>query len=119
VWITRPIAEAAELEERWRGVMAEIRRAHTATGKSVVFTELGYNRSTRALDQPWNAKNGGPQTEEFQVVALRAALTAIKGEPMVTGAFLWKWFPGEPQIGNFRISSPEMKAVIQHEWGTP
>jgi len=111
------VPSSAELEDRWGEVMGDIRRVHTATGKPVVFTELGYSRSTRALHEPWSAEVGGAGAEELQKVGLHAALTAIDREPMVTGAFLWKWFPGEPQIGNFRMSSPEMKAVIQQEWG--
>lgn len=118
-----PLADAAgqvptalQLEQRWRPVMDRIRTVHLETGKPVVFTELGYNRSAYALAEPWSSHNGGANSEALQQLGLDVALRMIASEPAVTGAFLWKWFPGEQAIGNFRMSRPAIREIISQRW---
>ena len=45
------------------------------------------------------------------------ALRAIDREPMVVGAFLWKWFPGDLLRGDFRLAEPPLRQVIRDGWG--
>ena len=85
-------------------------------GKTVVFTELGYNRSARAPYEPWAYEVGGPNADELQERCMRAALRALEGEPSVVGAFLWKWFPGDARPRDFEMSSTAMRQVISRYW---
>jgi hypothetical protein len=53
------------------------------------------------------------------------ALRAIEGDPVIVGAFLWKWFPegaaggdrrGRGGRGNFLMSTPDMREIIAARW---
>ncbi len=70
-----------------------------------------------AARKPWAYTQGGPNAEEVQRRCLRAALAAIDRSEVVTGAFLWKWFPGDSNSrGNFLKSTPAMREVIATQW---
>ena len=43
-------------------------------------------------------------------------MQALRRSEAVVGAFLWKWFPGETQRGNFLMSEPAMREVIARNW---
>lgn len=103
------------LREAWAGVFARTDALSRRTGKPVVFTELGYDRSDRALIAPWDGGTGG---DALQEAALRVALEEI-GRSGVRGAFLWKWFPGEIERGDFRLTRPEVRQVIRDAWKAP
>jgi hypothetical protein len=105
----------AALDAGWDRALARVRALHERTGKHVVFTELGYDAGPQAAREPW-ASGAGPQGSDLQVRCLRAALRAIDREPAVVGAFLWKWFPGEAPVGDFRVSAPPMRAVVAERW---
>lgn len=105
----------AALDAGWDRALARVRALHERTGKHVVFTELGYDAGPQAAREPW-ASGAGPQGSDLQVRCLRAALRAIDREPAVVGAFLWKWFPGEAPMGDFRVSAPPMRAVVAERW---
>lgn len=103
----------AMIDAGWDRVLGRLRRLSERTDKPIVFTELGYDAAAHALKEPWRSGSGDP---ELQRRALDAALRAIDREPAVVGAFLWKWFPGEVQRGDFRMSSPPLQAVIRQRW---
>ncbi|MBX2801560.1 MAG: hypothetical protein KTR31_28040 [Myxococcales bacterium] len=115
---TGTVPTDSELDEAWDRVLADLRGLHERTGKHIVFTELGYDAHTTAAHEPW--KGGGwsltSAGEQVQEACLRASLRAVDREPAVIGAFLWKWFPGELQRGDFRMSSPRMRTVIRDAW---
>jgi len=119
-----PLADApgtrdpAALEAGWARALARVREVHGRTGKHVVFTELGYDAGPEAPVRPWESGSGGPEGADVQQACLRAALRALEQEPAVVGAFLWKWMPGEAQVGDFRMSSPEVRRVIRERWAT-
>lgn len=110
------VPSQAALDDGWSNIMDRLRSFSAATGKPIVFTELGYNLSAAAPYEPWDYEVGGINAEILQERCLRAALRAIDREPAVVGAFLWKWFPGERQPRNFAMSSPEMRRVISEHW---
>lgn len=110
-----PLSDDA-LRAGWARILDEVSDVAAAAGKSVVFTELGYNESSRAAQEPWSYHQGGPQAAELQARCLDAALQAIDGHPAVVGAFLWKWFPGTRQSGDFRLSAEHTRAVIRARW---
>jgi hypothetical protein len=99
----------------WRPVFERVDELSRRTGKPVVFTELGYDASREALLQPWASGRGG---EELQEAALRVALQELS-KSQVRGAFLWKWFPGEAQHGDFRLTRPEVRAIVRDAWRAP
>ncbi|MCZ6602242.1 MAG: hypothetical protein O6952_04485, partial [Planctomycetota bacterium] len=56
--------------------------------------------------------------EELLALCSRVALETIEREATILGSFLWKWFPEPRPIGrNFRLATPEMRAVIRDAWG--
>lgn len=107
------------LDAAWDGINARIEAFHARTGKYVVFTELGYDAGIEAAEKPWESGSGGSAGAALQLACLRAALRAIDREPAVIGAFLWKWFPGEADTGDFRMSSPGTREVIASAWRRP
>jgi hypothetical protein len=116
---TPGVVDPAVLDAGWDAALARIRALSARTGKHVVFTELGYDRGPDAAVRPWEDGSGGEDGEKVQAACLAAALRAIDREPAVVGAFLWKWMPDEAPVGNFRMSAPEMRAIIRSAWSVP
>ncbi len=85
-------------------------------GKPIVFLELGYDESTEAAREPWKDGNRAEGAADVQALCLDRALAALEKETVVVGAFLWKWFPGEPRRGNFRMQKAELREVIAKRW---
>jgi len=123
-----PISDAAEpdeleLERGWSRVLEPLRGLHHRTGKPVVFTELGYNRSLDAARVPWSDQVAPPGDLEragvLQARCLRIGLATIERErEWLRGAFLWKWFVGEPGRNDrsFLIDTPHMRGAIESVW---
>ncbi|MEZ4237532.1 MAG: hypothetical protein R3F59_15575 [Myxococcota bacterium] len=111
------VPDDAQLQAGWERVAARLRAFHQRTGKHIVFTELGFDASEGAAARPW--EGGAEPTEAgraLQARCLRVVLRGIDHEPGVIGAFLWKWFPGEVQRGDFRMSEPSVRRVIAEVW---
>jgi sugar phosphate isomerase/epimerase len=107
-----------ELEESWARIVDRLEEYGRRHDRRIILAELGYNRSSRAAARPWEYGQGGPDAEEVQGRCLTAALGALEGSEIVTGAFLWKWFPGERRWrGNFLMTTREMRQVIGESWG--
>lgn len=102
-----------ELDAGWDRIFDGIREVHARTGKPVVFTELGYDAAPHAAREPWAT---GREAPELQRRLLDHALRRIGAEPVVRGAFLWKWFPGELPRGDFRMSRTDLRAVLREHW---
>lgn len=111
-----PTADPQVLDTGWSAALARVRSVHAATGKHVVFTELGYDAGPDAPVRPWESGSGGLEGASVQQACLRAALRAVEREPAVVGAFLWKWMPGEAPVGDFRMSAPENRRIIREAW---
>ena len=110
------LPDEAALRSGWGEALRGLRALRARTGKPIVFTELGYNESARAAAEPWSYHRGGPDAAEVQARCLRVALASIQEEEAVAGAFLWKWFPGDLQTGDFRMASRHTRAVIAKAW---
>jgi hypothetical protein len=108
-----------ELSAAWESILDRLEDAARVHNRKVLLSELGYNRSAAAARQPWAYQQGGAGAEEVQRRCLRAALSALGRERRrgVVGAFLWKWFPGEVERGNFLMSTPPMRELIGAAWG--
>ena len=84
-------------------------------GKRVVFAEIGYARSLTAASKPWEPA----EDEREEVTRLRRLLLDVslaelkKHEPLVAGAFWWKWMPGwQPWDADFSMKDPEARAAL-------
>jgi len=104
------------IDAGWARIMNDLNTFAERKGKRIVFTELGYNESSTAPYVPWDHRQGGPNAREIQKRCLDRALKAIADEPAVTGAFLWKWFPGSPTRGNYAKARPHTREVIAVNW---
>jgi sugar phosphate isomerase/epimerase len=106
-----------EVRSGWASRMDELGEFARREQRHIVFTELGYNRSEAAALRPWDPRTGGDRAEQLQRACLRIALQAIHDEPMVIGAFLWKWFPEPSPVGrDFQLAVPEVEEVICQAW---
>ncbi len=104
------------LRASWIPIVQDLVKIADQTGKRVVFTELGYNRSSKAPYEPWSSRSGGENAEDIQARCLNIAMQVIAEEPTVTGAFLWKWFPGSEARSNFRMADSYNRDVIESNW---
>ena len=116
--------DVARLERGWVDVLDDLRALHRSTGKPVVFTELGYTFSPYAASRPWeDAPRGGSEDEAqaraLQERCLRVGLRVLDRErAWLRGAFLWKWFVGEPHYGDadFHLDTPRLREALREEW---
>jgi len=103
----------------WRKRFAELERfSRRNSGKQLLFVEIGYNENARAAAEPWSFDTGGENAAEIQRRCLDVALGLTKSQPWLAGVFLWKWFPPLPDddVENFRLQTPEVKALIAKHW---
>lgn len=119
------LPDPAELQRGWRRVIDTLHAFARPFGKKVILAELGYNESSKAALEPWDHRTGGPDAVETQRRCMAEALRAIEGDPVIVGAFLWKWFPegaaggdrrGRGGRGNFLMSTPDMREIIAARW---
>jgi hypothetical protein len=117
-----PLTERAnpsdkDLDRSWERRMELLRAFAKKTNRNIVFTEIGYNRSHRAAREPWTYQTDGADAKPLQRRCLAAALRAVEKEPIVLGAFLWKWFPEPYPVGrNFQLATKEIRALIRKHW---
>lgn len=111
-------SDAAQIRAGWQKRMETLRRFADHTGKDIVFTELGYNKSHEAAVRPWAYEVDHDELgEQTQETCLRAALRAMAQEPRVVGAFLWKWFPGERrQPRDFNMQETRIRNILAESW---
>ena len=115
--VSEPGPSKAQLERAWSQRMSKLRTYADAQRRNVLFTEIGYNRAHQAPIRPWESKSDGPDAEAIQLLCMAVALEAIENEAAVCGAFLWKWFTYPNEYGgNFRVDTPQMKAVVRDVW---
>lgn len=103
------------LEASWARILGQMRTLSQRWNKPIVFTELGYPRSTAAALEPWRHEDDASYGE-LQERCLDVALAALDREPTVVGAFLWKWFPGPFSPEDFAMDRPELRARIRARW---
>lgn len=107
-----------QLEKAWEKYLKELNEFADRWGKSIVFTELGYDVSINAAYKPWEGGRWSKEAEEIQKICLDSSLKAIEKNDRVIGAFLWKWFPGDASGENFLKSTPVMRKVIKYHWAS-
>ena len=116
---TKPNPSAEQVAAGWEKRCAEMSRfSRDRGGKQFLFVEVGYNDSARAALEPWAFQSGGENAAAIQQRCLNAALSLTGKHQFLAGMFLWKWFPELPDddVENFRIQTPEIKALIAKHW---
>lgn len=112
----KPSPDDDTLRAGWTRVLGEVRGFAARNKKSVLFTELGYDRSSLAASKPW-AVGQGQRSEELKLRCMRIALERIEQEPTVRGVFLWKGFPtNRSSQREFNLQYDAMRAVIKGAW---
>ena len=115
---TEPLVRAA-----WRGILAEIRPFAEDLDMPVCFTELGFSRSSRAGNAPWEHHEIDPDPAR-QAMLYRVSLDEIARGGVVEGVFLWKWFTGDADVAArmerndvFGLQNrPQALAAIRGAW---
>ncbi len=108
-----------ELARAWEKRSSELQKfSDRQGGKQFVFVEIGYNNSAQAAAEPWSFKTGGEHADEIQARCIETALQ-LTGKSYLAGMYWWKWFPEIPddEEENYRIQTPEIKALLSKYWG--
>lgn len=111
------------LEAGWQSHLTQLEALSRKTGKQVLFTEIGYDRSSGAAFEPW--KRGDADTEHARTLRTRlleVALERLPRERWLAGMFWWKWMPGHPYRWDrgdrdFSMRAPEAREALLRFWG--
>lgn len=109
---------ASEIGAAWEKRCAELEKFSKQNGKQFLFTEIGYNESSRAAAEPWGFKTGGEHATEIQARCLDIALGLPAKHPFLAGMYWWKWFPEVPhhEVENYNLQTAPIKALIAKHW---
>jgi hypothetical protein len=83
-----------------------------ATGRPIVFTEIGYRSQQGAADAPWLSDNGFPPNPDLQRRLYDAAYAIFVPRSYFRGLFWWRW-ELEPGRGDIYGMTPRGKPA---EW---
>lgn len=109
------------IDAAWDIRLDALRTFSRRLDRPILFTEIGYARSSHAASQPWlPAMDSSAQTLQARRVLLDAALRHLRPQNGIAGAFWWKWMPGEElrgHDGDFSMRDPEARAALRGSWG--
>jgi hypothetical protein len=88
-----PRPSPGALRRAWRPVVARLERLAARTGKTIVFTEVGYRSAAGATHRPWSWESSESTDFELQRAAYAALFATWWEVPWFGGAFVWKWHP--------------------------
>lgn len=91
---TRPSLDA--LIRGWDRHERMLHRIHRATGRPILFTEIGYRSAPDAASAPWRWPEDDrdtPADSELQALCYRAFFHRFARVDWVAGAIVWKWHP--------------------------
>ena len=102
----------------WDPIVARLAALHARTGKSIVFTEVGYKSLRDSLAEPWRWRTDGEADYALQRDAYEAMFASVWGRPWFGGAFIWKWHPSvgaptAPPEGRERDFTPQGKPALE------
>ncbi|MDY7091941.1 MAG: hypothetical protein SX243_03130 [Acidobacteriota bacterium] len=110
-----------KLESSWDRHLAQLETlSRDHGGLPVLFTEIGYNRSSKAAWEPWSYQvENNSQTRILRVQLMETALRRAQRAPFVSGLFWWKWMPGHSAgRSNFSMRDAEARDVLRRHWAT-
>jgi hypothetical protein len=83
-----------QLVAAWEPIRVRMGEVSAATGRRVIFTEIGYKSHRGATAHPWKWEIEGEQDLELQRLAYEAAFSTFWRQPWFAGFYWWKWRPG-------------------------
>jgi hypothetical protein len=111
-----------QLVAAWEPIRVRLDEVSTATGRRVIFTEIGYKSHRGATVHPWKWDIEGEQDLELQRLAYEAAFQMFWRQPWFAGFYWWKWRPGaSSDPGYDRDFTPQEKpaeAVIRRYYSS-
>ncbi len=101
----------ADLVSAWtsRGYIASLRNEAFATGKPVLFTEIGYRSAPDTSIHPGWWSTASVVDQAAQANAYEAAFEAFAGRGWFAGMYWWNWPAGLPADGNNSDYLPYLK----------
>ena len=109
----------SEISAGWENQCAALEKfSQKNGGKKFLFTEIGYNESSRAAAEPWGFQTGGEHCAEIQHRCIEAALELGARHSFLAGMYWWKWFPELPhhEEENYRLQTAPIKALLAKHW---
>jgi len=109
----------ASLEKGWQEVSRTLAAFKQKHNRPIVFTELGYTNSVKAGEEPWSYDQQGDReaAQRAKQLCLQVALQHIEADPVIEGAFLWKWFTEPYHSGSeFVLQRPEHRQIMRDAW---
>lgn len=88
----------SELLDGWKKWKPAIEAIHNSTGKTVIFTEIGYRSIDGCNRDPWNWQRKGIIDLQEQADCYEAAFMTFYHASWFKGFFWWMWEP-DPEIG--------------------
>ncbi len=88
--------EVAALEQAWQPHLKALHRVSQASGRPVLFTEIGYRSVPYAAREPWRWPERGETTAADLVLQARlyeAFFEVVWPQPWLAGAAIWKLYP--------------------------
>lgn len=116
---TVPSTDVSALTERWDEIADRLEQLAAATGRTVVFTEVGYPSQEGAITQPFNPSTSDVVSEEEQAAALQAMLDAVGDESWFGGLHWWMWYDEETSAAAELSYMPEGKLagqILEEYW---
>lgn len=117
-----PTSDATTLVEAWEPIVADLRELSGETGRSIVFTEVGYPSQDGAVTAPFDPHRSTVVSAEEQDAALRAMLAAFEDQPWFGGFHWWMWFEESSEEAHALGYSPQGKpseATLRDRWDGP
>ena len=118
---TDATASLSELESGWQSVATTLDTLASNTGKSILFTEVGFRSTDGAAVQPWCSDCAGSLDEAEQANAYQAFYNVIYNQPWFAGMYWWGWDvdPNDsgPCNGNYSPFNKAAENVIRQAHG--
>ncbi len=120
------------IQKSWKDIFKKLKALSSRVGgRSIVFTEIGYDRSPSAAKYPWKSAEVG--VNKSKSIPLRTTLVQevlkLEGHyPTLAGVFWWKWMPGDvidkSQVfgkyrvndGDFSVRDLEVAQALTRYW---
>ncbi len=98
----------------WAPIRDRLSALNQATGKRILFTEIGYKSHTRSTVHPWDWEISGTPDPELQAAAYEAAFDVFWSEPWFAGFYWWKWRPQAVRDRQYELDfTPQGKPAEQ------
>ncbi len=105
-----------QLVDGWAEPVEELAALARATGRPIVFTEIGYKSVPFMAHEPWvwperRMRVSDPRAFQAQASAYEAFFRAVWPQDWVAGAYFWKWYPSTamPRSGGSADFTPQGK----------